>query len=163
MPAIVGAVHALKPNQPVARAATVDELLGERLSVRRFSALLVGAFALLALGLAAVGIYGVISCMVNQGLHEIGIRMALGAQSGDVLRMVLANSLAMALLGVTLGLGGALLVGRALASAVFGVRAIDPLTFCALALLLVGVAAAASYFPARRAAHTDPLTVLRAG
>jgi putative ABC transport system permease protein len=162
VPAIVRAVHALNPNQPVARMATVDEMLGEHLSVRRFSALLVGAFALLALGLAAVGIYGVISCMVSQGLHEIGIRMALGAQSGDVLRMVLANGLVLVLFGVTLGLGGALLAGRALASAVFGVRAIDPLTFCALPLFLILVAAAASYFPARRAAFTDPVTVLRA-
>jgi putative ABC transport system permease protein len=161
-PAIVRAIHGLNPNQPVAQVATVDELLGEHLSVRRFNALLVGVFALLALGLAAVGIYGVISCMVSQGLHEIGIRMALGAQSGDVLRMVLAHSLALVLLGVTLGLGGALMTGRALASAVFGVRAIDPLTFCALSLFLVLVAAAASYLPARRAARTDPVTVLRA-
>ena len=161
-PAIVSAIHALNPNQPVARVATVDALLGEHLSVRRFNALLVSVFALLALGLAAVGIYGVISCMVSQGLHEIGIRMALGAQSGDVLRMVLTKSLTLVLLGVALGLGGALLAGRALASAVFGVRAIDPLTFCALSLFLLLVAAAASYFPARRAARTDLVTVLRA-
>ncbi|HSK75110.1 MAG TPA: ABC transporter permease, partial [Thermoanaerobaculia bacterium] len=160
-PAIVREIHALDPNQPVARVATVGELMGEHLSVRRLNALLVGAFALLALGLAAVGVYSVISCMVSQGIHEIGIRMALGAQSGDVLRMVLANGLSLALLGIVFGLGGALVAGQVLASAVYGVRAIDSLSFCGLSLFLVLVAASASYFPARRASQTDPMTVLR--
>ncbi len=162
-PAIARAVHAMNPNLPVARVATVDELMGEHLSVRRFNALLIGAFALLALSLATVGIYGVVSCMVSEARHEIGIRMALGAQSGDELRRVLLQGMVLVLLGIALGLGGALLAGRALASAVAGVRAVDPFVFCGLSLFLMLVASAASWLPARRAAHSDPLTVLRAG
>jgi putative ABC transport system permease protein len=161
-PAIAHALHELDPNQPVARVATVGELLGERLSLRRFNALLVGSFSLLSLGLAAIGIYGVISCMVSQGRHDIGIRMALGAQSGDVLRMVLRNGLILVLSGIGLGLAGALAAGRALSSVLFGVRAADPVTFLGVSVFLLLVASAASYFPARRAARTDPAVVLRA-
>jgi putative ABC transport system permease protein len=162
-PAILREIHSLDPNQPVTRVATIEELIGERLLLRRFNAFLLGAFSLLALTLAAVGIYGVISYTVSQSTRDIGIRLALGAQGRDVLRMVLGNGLWLILPGIALGIGGALVAGRVLSHLLFGITATDPVTFLGLSLFLALLACAASYIPARRAARLDPLKALRTG
>jgi putative ABC transport system permease protein len=143
--------------------APLEELMGERLSLRRFNVVLLGIFSLLALVLAAAGIYGVISYTVNQSVHDIGIRLALGAQSGDVLRMVLRNGLGLILAGIVLGLGGAIAAGRALSSLLFGVTPTDPATFVGLSFFLILLACGAGYIPARRASRTDPVVALRIG
>lgn len=162
-PMIVRELRAIDPNQPVIRIATVEELMGERLSLRRFNAVLLGVFSLLALSLAAIGIYGVISYAVNQSMRDIGVRLALGAQSSDILRMVLGEGLALISVGLLLGLGGALAAGRSLSSLLFGVSAADPVTFLGVSLFLLLVGGAATFIPARRAARSDPLLALRAG
>src|SRR5262249_44793601 len=118
-------------------------------------------FAITALLLAAIGIYGVISYMVNARAHEIGIRVALGASRNNILGMVLRQGLNLAILGAVLGLAGALVVSRLMANLLFGIDSIDPLTFSAVALLLVGVAIVACFFPARRAMRIDPMIALR--
>ena len=123
--------------------------------------MLLGAFAGLALFLATIGIYGVISFMVAQRTHDIGIRVALGAQRTDVLRMILGEGLTMTLIGVGLGLAGAFALTRVLGSMLYQVGGTDPLTFVAIPALLVVVATAASWLPARRATRIDPLTALR--
>src|SRR5262249_40012916 len=130
-------------------------------SPRRFSAVLTGIFAALALLLAAVGIYGVMSYAVAQRTQEIGVRIAMGAQTSDVRRMILGQSLRLAVIGVAIGLVGAFAVARFLATLVFGVGTYDLLTFLAVAALLVAVAMLASWLPARRAVRVDPLVALR--
>lgn len=156
-------VWAIDKNQPVTRIATVEELLSERLSLRRFNAAVLAVFSLLALLLAALGIYSVISFTVSQSLHDIGIRVALGAQSRDVLKGVLGKGLSLILLSVAVGLGGAVGASRVLSHMLYGVTATDPATFLGLSLVLSILAFAAMYLPARRAANADPLTLLRAG
>jgi putative ABC transport system permease protein len=128
---------------------------------RRFSMLLLGVFAGLALVLASVGIYGVISYTATQRTHEIGIRMALGAERADVLRMVVGHGLRLSLIGIGAGLAAALGLTRLMSSMLFGVRPTDFGTFAAVSLLLAGVAALASYVPARRATRVDPIIALR--
>lgn len=122
---------------------------------------MVGLFAVTALLLAALGIYGVISYIVSERTHEIGIRLALGADSKSILRMVLRQAIGLALAGAAVGLVGALIVSRSIAGLLYGVRPADPLTFAGVAVLLMGVALLASYIPARRAIRVDPLVGLR--
>lgn len=122
---------------------------------------MVGLFAVTALLLAALGIYGVISYIVSERTHEIGIRLALGADSKSILRMVLRQAIGLALAGAAVGLVGALIVSRSIAGLLYGVRPADPLTFAGVAVLLMGVALLASYIPARRAIRVDPLVALR--
>jgi len=159
--AVTEVVHREDSNLPVTHVTTMDGLLSDSVSPRRFSAVLIGIFAALALLLAAVGIYGVMSYTVSQRTQEIGVRMALGAQMGNVRRMILGHTLKLTLIGVGLGLAGAFVVARFLASLVFGVGTYDAATFLGVALLLIAVALAASYIPARRAMRVDPIVALR--
>ena len=145
----------------VYNAQTMDDIIGNTLAARRVSMILLGAFALLALVLASIGIYGVISYLAGQRTHEIGIRMALGAQRGDVLRLVLGEGVKMALVGVGIGLAVALGLTRLMSTLLYGVSATDPLTFTSVAILLALVALVACYIPARRAMRVDPMVALR--
>jgi putative ABC transport system permease protein len=154
-------VHKVDPNLPITRMTTMDGLISDSISPRRFSAVLVGIFAALALLLAAIGIYGVMSYSVSQRTQEIGLRIALGAQRTNVRGMILGQTLKLTLIGVGLGLAGAFVLARFLASLLFGIGSYDPVTFLGVALLLVGVALAASYIPARRAMRVDPVVSLR--
>ena len=140
---------------------TMDEVIAGSLAGRRFSMILLGVFAALALILACVGIYGVISYLVGQRTHEIGVRMALGAQRRDVLRLVLGQGAKMALIGVGIGIAAGLGLTRLMANQLFGVSAYDPVTFAAVAIVLVAVALFACYIPARRAMRVDPVVALR--
>jgi putative ABC transport system permease protein len=159
--AVRDVVHKVDPNLPLTRVMTMDGLLSDSVSPRRFSAALIGIFAALALLLAAVGIYGVMSYTVSQRTQEIGVRMALGAQVDHVRGMILWQTLKLTLLGVGIGLAGSFVVARFLASLLFGVGTYDPITFLGVALLLTAVALAASYIPARRAMRVDPIVALR--
>jgi len=139
----------------------MDGIVADSLAVRRFSMVLLGTFAALALIMSCVGIYGVISYLTGQRTHEIGIRMALGAERRDVLRMVLGEGVKMALVGVTIGVVAAFGLTRLMANMLFGVSAHDPLSFAGVAGLLILVALAACYVPARRAMKVDPIVALR--
>ena len=154
-------VRAVDNEQVLYGLSTMDQLLDGSLAFRRFSMLLLGVFAALALLLASVGIYGVISNLVGQRTHEIGVRIALGAQRGDVLRLVLGHGVSLDLLGVVLGVAAALPLMRLLGSQLFGVTPADPLTFGGVAVLLTGVVLLACYIPARRAMRVDPMVALR--
>jgi len=154
-------VARLDAGMPVHSVRTMDEVASGTLAQRRFTLFLTGLFAALALLLAAVGLYGVMSYLVAQRTREVGIRMALGAQPGDVVRLMLGQGLLLALAGVGLGVAGALAISRMLAGMLFGISATDWLTFAAVALTLTCVALAATYVPARRAARVDPLVALR--
>jgi putative ABC transport system permease protein len=159
--AVKQAVWAVDSQIPVNDIQTMSELLSASLAERRFNLFLLGIFAGLALGLTAVGIYGVISYMVRQRRNEIGIRMALGARRVDVLRMVLGQGARLALAGTAIGLAGALGATRLMSNLLYGIKPTDPVTFAGAAGLLVLVALAACYFPARRATRVDPMTALR--
>jgi putative ABC transport system permease protein len=154
-------VLAIDKDQDVFDVETMSEVLAASIAVRRFAMLLLGAFAAVALALAAVGIYGVLSYAVSQRTQEIGVRLALGARGTDIVRLVAGHGVRLAVLGVAIGLCGAYAATRGLASLLFGVTATDPVTFAATAGLLVGVATLASVIPALRAARTDPLRALR--
>jgi putative ABC transport system permease protein len=155
------AVWALDRDLPIPSIQTMEQILSERVAQRRLNMLLLGLFALVALVLAAVGIYGVISYAITQRTQEIGIRMALGAQASDVLWMVVWRGMRLTLIGVALGLAAALALTRVMQNLLFNLSATDPTTFALIALLLVGVALIASYIPARRATKVDPLQALR--
>lgn len=154
-------IHALDPDQPVYHVKAMTQYLAESLARRKFATLLLGLFGALALLLAAVGIYGVTSYTVEQRTHEIGVRMALGAQRSEVLKMVVLRGAKLTAIGVCAGSLVALIVTRAMRSLLFGVGVTDPWTFGGVAALLVAVALAACYIPARRAANVDPIVALR--
>jgi putative ABC transport system permease protein len=160
-PAIRQQVLATDPNQPVYNVRTMEQVISESIAARRFAMLLLTIFAGVALLLASVGIYGVMSYSVTQRTHEIGIRMALGASALDVLKMVVGQGMLLVLIGVGCGLVGALGVTRVMSSMLFGVSTTDPLTFGGISLLLAIVAFLACYIPARRATRVDPMTALR--
>ena len=140
---------------------TLDSIISDSLAARRFAMTLLGVFAGLALIMCCVGVYGVISYLAGQRTREIGVRMALGAKRQDVARMMLGEAARVALLGVAVGLVGALAVTRLMAKLIFGISAHDPLTFVAVSILLSLVALAACYIPARRASKVDPMVALR--
>src|ERR1700678_1805116 len=154
-------IQLINPELPVFGARMLKDVVTASLSERRFSMEMVGLFALTALLLAGLGIYGVISYLVSERTHEIGIRLALGAQSRNILRMVLRQGLGLALAGAAVGLVGALIVAHLMAGLLYGIRPTDPFTFAGVALLLIAVALLACYIPARRAIRVDPLTALR--
>lgn len=154
-------ILAIDKDQPVSDLRTMESWLADSVARARFGTLLLGGFAGLALLLAAIGIYGVMSHSVAQRQGEIGVRMALGARARDVLMLVIRQGLALVLVGVVLGLFGALALTRVLSSLLYGVSATDPMTFAAIALLLLAVSWVACYIPARRAARVDPLIAMR--
>ncbi|MBV8513838.1 MAG: ABC transporter permease [Acidobacteria bacterium] len=159
--AVTEAVHSVDPTLPVTEITTLDGLLSRSVSPRRFSAVLIGILAGLALVLSAVGIYGVMSYTVGQRTQEIGVRMAMGAQPRNMLALILGRGAWLALVGIAAGTLGALALTRFLSSLLFGIAPKDPLTFFGVALLLFGVALAACYVPARRAMRVDPMVALR--
>jgi ABC-type antimicrobial peptide transport system permease subunit len=136
-------------------------VISDSMAARRFAMILLGAFAALALGLASVGIYGVIAYVVGERTQEIGIRMALGARQKDVLRLVLWQGTRLALLGVAIGLAAALTLTRLITRLLYGISATDPATFAGLATVLIAVAVAACWIPARKAMRVDPVVALR--
>ena len=158
---VTSAVHQVDPETPVVSVVTMEGLISASLSPQRFNVLLLGAFAGLALVLAVVGIYSVLSYSVRRRVREIGIRMALGATHSDILHMVVADGMKPIFLGVTIGLAAALALSRVVTSLIYGVRATDPLTFAGVALLLVAVGLFATILPAYRATRVEPVRTLR--
>jgi len=159
--AAIEEVHKADPNLPVTHVMTLDNLLADSVSPRRFSTVLLGIFAGLALTLAAVGIYGVMSYVVSLRTNEIGIRMALGAQPRDIWNLIVGRGARLAFVGIAIGLAGALALSRLLVSLLYEVKPADPLTFAGVALLLAAIALLACYLPARRAMRVDPIVALR--
>jgi putative ABC transport system permease protein len=159
--AVRTAIASIDPDQPVAKMQTMEEVVSNSLNQPRFTALLLAIFSGVAVTLAVVGIYGVLFYTVSQRTHEIGIRMALGAQRSDVLRMVLSHGMALTLLGVGIGLALALAASRFLQKLLFEVQPTDPITYAGVAALLAAVALVACYIPARRATKVDPMVALR--
>jgi len=154
-------VAAIDRDQPISNVLTMDQRIAESVAPRRFNMFLLGMFAALALLLAAIGIYGIMAFSVSQRTHEIGVRMALGARSRDVLKSVLRNGSMLALIGIAVGLGAAFALTRLMSALLYNVSPTDPLTFIIDAALLAAIALIACYIPARRATRVDPLVALR--
>ena len=161
LPGIKDAIWRVDKDQPIFNVRAMDQIVAGITSAQRVAFLTLDAFALLALALAAIGIYGVTSYAVTQRIHEIGVRVALGAQRGDILSMVVLSGIKLVGAGVLIGLVASFGVTRLMASLLFGVNASDPLTFVGVAVLLFAVALLACYVPARRAATVDPMVALR--
>jgi putative ABC transport system permease protein len=161
VPAVRETVRQIDKAQPVAEVREMEQIVSEAAAQPRFNSLLLSLFAGVALLLAAIGLYGVISYGVAQRTHEIGLRMALGAQRWDVLKMVVGQGMRLVGLGMGLGLIGAFIVTRLLESLLYGVSATDEVTFVGVTVLLLMVALIACYIPARRAMKIDPMTALR--
>jgi putative ABC transport system permease protein len=161
--AVKSAIYSVDKEQPLSAILTMDEVIARSVAPQRFNMLLLGLFASVALLLASVGIYGVISYTVTQQFHEIGIRLALGAQKSDVLKLVMAQGMKLVFVGLTLGMIGAFGLTRLMEKLLFGVSATDPLTFVSLPVLLTTVALLACYLPAHRATRVDPMIALRQG
>jgi putative ABC transport system permease protein len=160
-PAIRSELRALDRNLLISKIRTMEEIVAGKTASRRFNTLLMAVFAAVALTLAAVGLYGVLSHSVSQRRQEIGIRMAMGAQVGDVLKLVVGQGMRLSLIGVAVGLAGAFGLTRLMAKLLFGVKPTDPLTFALVTAMLIAVALVACYIPARRATKVDPIVVLR--
>ena len=160
---LLAAVRELDPNLALAHVRPMDDIAGESYSASRFALFLVGLFALLALTLAAIGTYGVVSYAINRRSHEFGVRMALGAEPRDVLAMVLGEGMKLAAAGALVGVLSGLALGRLLANLLYGVGAADALTIGAACLVVLAASALACYIPARRATRDDPMNTLRAG
>ena len=158
---VQSAIHAVDPDQPVYDVRTMKEVESVSVAPERLQLILLGLFAILALTLACMGIYGVMAYFVAQRTREIGVRMALGAQTRDVIGMVVGEGLRMALLGAAVGLLGSVFLVRVLSGLLFGVTPHDPLTFGGVTAILIGVALVACYVPARRATVLDPVVALR--
>jgi putative ABC transport system permease protein len=154
-------VWSMDSQIPVSGIQSMDDLLAVSVTPERFNMLLLGCFAVLAVALAAVGIYGMIAYRVNQRTREIGVYIALGAQHSDVLRLVMKDGVKLGLLGIVLGLAGAIALTRVMVSLLFDVKPTDPATLMAVAVLLAAVAMLACYIPARRALSIHPMTALR--
>jgi ABC-type antimicrobial peptide transport system permease subunit len=161
-PAIKSAIWSVDKDQPIIRVATMDDLLTRSASERRFAMIVFEAFALVALMLAATGIYGVLSASVAERTREIGVRSALGASRASILALVVRQGMTLTGLGVAIGLGGAVVASRALVTLLFGVSRLDPVTYLGVIAGLVSVAAGACWVPAWRAARVDPAITLRA-
>jgi ABC-type lipoprotein release transport system permease subunit len=159
--ALRAAVRRVEKNAPIYGVAPLEEQLGSYLAQRRFQTSLLTGFSLVALLMAVVGIYGLIQYSIATRTQEIGLRMAIGAQPGDIFRMMIGEGLRLSLTGLAIGLMGAWWLGSVVSTLLFGVTASDPLTFTAVSLLLTAVATAACYFPARRAMRVDPIVALR--
>jgi ABC-type antimicrobial peptide transport system permease subunit len=151
----------LDPDLPMYYVRTMEQRVDESLARRRFSMLLLGVFASIALALATIGIYGVMAYLVNQGTRELGIRMALGASPRNILKLVVRQGMALAFAGVTLGLAASFLFTQLIRSLLFGVRATDPITFTGISFLLAIITLLACSIPAQRASRIDPLTSVR--
>jgi putative ABC transport system permease protein len=160
-PAVRAAVWAVDKDQPVVRLGTMDALVAASEAQRRFAMLIFEAFALVALALAATGIYGVLSCSVNERLREMGVRSALGATPGAIRRLVLRQGMALTLLGSALGLAGAAAASRGLSTLLYGISHLDAGVYAGVVGLLLAVAALACWLPAWRAARVDPASTLR--
>jgi putative ABC transport system permease protein len=156
-----GVLHDLNPDQPLVRIRTMEENISANVSQPRFRTLLLGIFAVSALLLSVVGIYGLMAYSVSQRVHEVGIRIALGAQKGDVLKLIVGQGLKLVVIGVAVGLIGAFALSRVLAAFLYNVTATDPVTFAAVSGTLIAVAFIACYIPARRATKVDPIVALR--
>ncbi|MGB2712811.1 MAG: FtsX-like permease family protein, partial [Vicinamibacterales bacterium] len=159
--AMVRAIHEVDPTIPVFDVRTMNDRMRDSLARQRFATLMLGAFAAFALVLAIVGVYGVMSYLVTQGTHDIGVRMALGAQTNRIVGMVVRQGMELAALGVILGLAGALALTRVIATLLFGISATDVATFSAVPLILITSALVACYIPAWRATKVDPVVALR--
>jgi putative ABC transport system permease protein len=159
--AIVRAIHSVDPTIPVYDIRTMPDRMSDSLARQRFSTIMLGAFAVFALMLAAVGVYGVMSYLVTQGTHDIGVRMALGAQRSSIVGLVIRHGLELTIAGVVIGIIGAALLTHVMTSLLFGVSATDFVTFSAVPVVLTAVASLASYLPARRATRVDPVVALR--
>jgi len=159
--ALRAAAREVDPQMPIGNIRPLTQVIDATLQSRQFVLLLMGIFAGLALLLTAVGVYGVLSYQVSQRTNEIGIRMALGAQIGDVLRLVIRQGMMLALIGVAIGLAGAFALTRLMVSLLFGVTATDAVVFAAVSVGLLVIALLASYIPGRRATKVDPLVALR--
>jgi putative ABC transport system permease protein len=161
IPAIKNAIWSVDRDQPIFNVRPMDEIISSITSAQRVAFLTLDVFAFLALALAAVGIYGVTSYAVGQRIHEIGVRVALGAHRSDILRLVIFQGMKLVSVGVLIGLFASLLLTRLMTGLLFGVSATDPLTFAAVAFLLVCVALLACHIPAHRASRVDPMVILR--
>ena len=159
--AIKSELRILDPDLPMYYVRTMEQRVNESLARQRFSMMLLGVFASVALVLATIGIYGVMAYLVNQGTRELGIRIALGASPGNILRLVVRQGMVLAFSGVAIGLVAAFLLVRLMRSMLFGVEVTDPITFTGISLLLAIIALLACYIPAQRAARIDPMISLR--
>jgi putative ABC transport system permease protein len=158
---VIELLHGVDPNQPAARVRSLEQVRAESVAASRLTTNLLGLFALLALAIAATGIGGVMALSVGQRRHEIGVRMAIGARPGEILRMILGQGMGVALVGIVLGLLGAFALTRLLQTLLFEVGPADPLTFVGVAIVLSAATLVACYVPARRAARVDPIIALR--